>query len=668
MKKRATTRKSESLTKMGSPMARVAYVASPLGQVESLIGAMANPESGIKFVLGIAKRAGQKVSEVQSVLFDRMKWTVDGAKDWLHEHGFTSSGKDEGATFWRFRQSSPGKYKEFRTVVPGTRNPRYEHPAPKRDWKSEVLEWKIGPYSDFDSAYPRAEKFKREGHRIRHIEPEYGAHTGNERQWWIRGTSQGEIPEGAIPVRPGFENPDYAGQWTNHEDAKPPFYVQVKDKGRWCPMYGGEGIYADAREASRAMVNHANEYSGKFAWRALDGDGRVFDELRARAEREANSENPALQQVQGRDWIQETYESASTEARGRGSQLRKLGYRVNVSSMGMQVTPLGLLKLTMVDVRPGESGDVYLERVPPPTGGIVRMNPDITHHPPSNHTAVYFEGKHWGDVSDREWPEVKKALVRQGWKQNGFKIHAGGMGMSVNYVPKRGKHPAVPNPRPIVVVHIGTGVKVGDFDTREEAQRWIDNLGVTPSYKEQSYRIKTAQEWWASHPSNRGLCNPESAAADLYEEFHGQAPGETLAIVTERKEHEWLTQLGTLVELKVETLTKLDAMLRFSKEAPELCSSEDGRQLYIEGGDQALDLKALKMDSDKWVKDSMTIGVLVELTYRTKKGFHRFKTTDYFHKLGEESGIQPYLLYDSRNKLLSISGGAYRVEEPGIID
>jgi hypothetical protein len=162
--------------------------------------------------------------------------------------------------------------------------------------------------------------------------------------------------------------------------------------------------------------------------------------------------------------------------------------------------------------------------------------------------------------------------------------------------------------------------------------------------------------------------NPESAAADLYEEFHGQPPAETLEIVTEKSEHEWLTQLGQLVELKVQTVTNLDATFRFSKEAPELCSSEDGKQLYIEGGDQEIDLKALKMDGEKWVKDSMTIGVLYELTYRTKKGFHKFKTIDYFHKLGEESGVQPYLLYDPRNALLSISGGQYHTKPEGIVN
>jgi hypothetical protein len=200
--------------------------------------------------------------------------------------------------------------------------------------------------------------------------------------------------------------------------------------------------------------------------------------------------------------------------------------------------------------------------------------------------------------------------------------------------------------------------------------KWYN--GHPPSHLKghrKSALLKNWMEGWAAGKRvEKKQANPESAASDLYEEFHGQPPAETLEIVTEKSEHEWLTQLGQLVELKVQTVTNLDATFRFGKEAPELCSSENGRQLYIEGGDQQIDLKALKMDGEKWVKDSMTIGVLYELTYRTKKGFHKFRTTDYFHKLGEESGVQPYLLYDPRNALLSISGGQYHTKDIGIVN
>lgn len=59
---------------------------------------------------------------------------------------------------------------------------------------------------------------------------------------------------------------------------------------------------------------------------------------------------------QGR-WCQEWYETASRDAGRRARQLRKLGYRVAVESMGTQVTSVGLVKMTLVDIRPDNGLD-----------------------------------------------------------------------------------------------------------------------------------------------------------------------------------------------------------------------------------------------------------------------------------------------------------------------
>jgi hypothetical protein len=202
---------------------------------------------------------------------------------------------------------------------------------------------------------------------------------------------------------------------------------------------------------------------------------------------------------------------------------------------------------------------------------------------------------------------------------------------------------------------------------KQRLDRWLDETTGPKSYS------MVLEAWEATRKALsriEGKANPESPAQELFEQFHGRPSAETLEITTSRHEHAWLTGLGTLVELKVATVTQLDATISFAKDktAPQLCSSEDGRQLYIEGGDQALDLKALKMAGDKWEKDSMVIGVLYELTYQTAKKFHKFKLTDYFHKLGEESGVQPTLLYDPTNRLLSVSGGQYQVKPEGIVN
>jgi hypothetical protein len=62
-------------------------------------------------------------------------------------------------------------------------------------------------------------------------------------------------------------------------------------------------------------------------------------------------------QVNNGRWCQESYETASRDAGRRAKQLRDLGYLVSVTTMGRQVTRLGLMKLTLVDVMPGSNSD-----------------------------------------------------------------------------------------------------------------------------------------------------------------------------------------------------------------------------------------------------------------------------------------------------------------------
>lgn len=160
--------------------------------------------------------------------------------------------------------------------------------------------------------------------------------------------------------------------------------------------------------------------------------------------------------------------------------------------------------------------------------------------------------------------------------------------------------------------------------------------------------------------------NPESSAATLYETFHGEPSDETIEYREEEHYPDDLAELGTLVELKVKTVTGLDATLQFEGNAPKLSSTPDGKQFYFLGGDQSIDLDKLKLGSAKWLRDSMVLGDLYELTYRAAKEFHNFKMNDYFHKLGEESGDLPTLTYDTINKRLAIVGGKYRTTNLGI--
>ncbi len=176
--------------------------------------------------------------------------------------------------------------------------------------------------------------------------------------------------------------------------------------------------------------------------------------------------------------------------------------------------------------------------------------------------------------------------------------------------------------------------------------------------------------------------NPAPSAAGLYESFHGKPATEELVIEEEVHEHEHLAVLGRLVECWIETPTGLLAQIEFDQDDDSnpvmLCSSEDGKQLYIEGGDQTVDLGSLKMDTDEWKKDRMVLGQFAapdpsskgpkrrkhNLGYMTKKDFDKLEEILYLHDLGEDTGVRPYLEFDTRNNRLHVSGGQYFIEQP----
>lgn len=468
-------------------------------------------------------------------------------------------------------------------------------------------------------------------------------------------------------------------------------------------------------------------------------------------------DNPAMGAVRGRGWLQESYESASGESRKRASALRKLGYDVTTAPLGYQVTPVGQVRVTLVNVRPGRTGDEYLERVPP--AETVRWNPRprqipafslyrvtreegpvlqeifrrgndaaaaakrlsegrsgrfevrVGHDDRHGLLLARFEGGRksnpdeqpqagdWlihdasgeqvGSYPAAEFPdEAGMQLIAQGFADNlgrPVTMTRAGCGGAEDFMPA--SNPADRRRFFVVVGPDGAPIRKpgGDirFLTRRTADAFAEKTGGAveerswnPSGNPRDHTPKYVLEMAGYGPSDYPRVakspkrNPADTSADLYEEFHGAPPEETVAVEEEIHYHGHLAGLGELLEMKVRTLTGYQIVIGFTPDeaglVPLLSSSEDGKQLYIRGGDQSLDLSAIKMDTDKWVRDSMVIGVVDEITYKTAKGFDKFIPTEYFHKLGEESGVQPLLVYDTLNDALSIVGGQYHVTAAGL--
>jgi len=196
----------------------------------------------------------------------------------------------------------------------------------------------------------------------------------------------------------------------------------------------------------------------------------------------------------------------------------------------------------------------------------------------------------------------------------------------------------------------------------------------------------------------RGLRNPSKLRRNpalesdaLYEDFHGAPPTETLAISESFHVHEHLGGLGDLVLIQVRLMggTKAGALATLNAPDPNRADDEDiirvagneaRNQMYLVGGDQAINLKSLgyrdsfdvSHDGEEFeatdIKDHMVLGEIEKLTYQTEKKFDKFKTIDYFHELGEDTKVRPFLTYDTLSKHMGIAGGEYVIRDVGIVN
>ncbi len=187
-----------------------------------------------------------------------------------------------------------------------------------------------------------------------------------------------------------------------------------------------------------------------------------------------------------------------------------------------------------------------------------------------------------------------------------------------------------------------------------------------------------------------GRKNPLDRAMTVYEDFHGLPSTEILEFTEEERYHSVKVGLGLLVSLEVLLANSDNKQVDlnapgftyrnsgggswdFDEATPLMkrvlvTSSEDGKQLFFDGGDQAIPDSALEAwgFSDRDKHDHMVIGEIKILTYRTQKSFDKGETVDYFHELGKEGskGVLPLLLYYPRSKTMKVAGGRYYIAPP----
>lgn len=262
-------------------------------------------------------------------------------------------------------------------------------------------------------------------------------------------------------------------------------------------------------------------------------------------------------------------------------------------------------------------------------------------------------------------------------------------------------------------VHIGARKK--HFDSHEAAKRHAlgeQNKGVHAVFVIVDSATGERNEYSRSGRKR----NPEAGAVAMREKFTGLPADSTVVVSRTEHVHEHLAALGDLIELRGKTIkgqpfviefkrsknprrkskdivskvgkstgkwlgrraasvsklvkgfsdTWINGKKRRNPNGPTiLASNEAGTHLFIEGGDQSLDLSKVGL-ADQAKKETAIVGDVHYITYHARKKFDgKEEEHDYEHEFSEESkGPRPSLRYDVKNKAMFLDGGVYYVPRP----
>ena len=163
---------------------------------------------------------------------------------------------------------------------------------------------------------------------------------------------------------------------------------------------------------------------------------------------------------------------------------------------------------------------------------------------------------------------------------------------------------------------------------------------------------------------NRGRMNSVPKAEERYQRFHGRPSEQLVKVRTTLHSHDVLAGIGDLRKLKIKSANgHWKVTVKFLKPYPILSMNEAATQLYIEGGDQSVDLRdfGIKTPHEKEV-----LGQVTDVWYFTRKDHLRPEdggTAIYHHKFGK---IKPTMVYDVPNQLMEFAGGGYTIPDEGI--
>jgi hypothetical protein len=221
------------------------------------------------------------------------------------------------------------------------------------------------------------------------------------------------------------------------------------------------------------------------------------------------------------------------------------------------------------------------------------------------------------------------------------------------------------------------GQTLGSFKTQAEAFKEARSLAASGQRVEVVWKAKAGSRGVSGGYKSKWFGpkrNPAEASAEVYEDFHGFEPTEVVTVTKHIHHHEHLAAAGVLTHLDVWGLDDKGHQISGFKGA-FLAFNESKNQLFVEGGDQSVNLEDFGIDSPHELE---TLGRVTDIGYQTNKTHlgneggqavyvHKFRTTnDNGKHVVVKIARYPDLIYDVRNEQLLFSGGSYEILREGI--
>jgi len=178
------------------------------------------------------------------------------------------------------------------------------------------------------------------------------------------------------------------------------------------------------------------------------------------------------------------------------------------------------------------------------------------------------------------------------------------------------------------------------------------------------------------NPRTRRNHHNDQAAIDAFREFHGHDPEELIEFETKTHYPGRTAAIGELISLKIRVPSgRVEGARTVTVKGFDgamLTRDPTKLQLYIEGGDQSLDLDEFGL-SNANAHEVEYLGECVEITYYTTKDHlgREGGEANYVHRFGvdEASGEKtecPHVNYRVSDQMIEFAGGGYTIPAEGI--